>query len=282
MAYREHRFTTRDGLSLHYRDYGDPDSAATPVLCLAGLFRNARDFAPCARRLAGERRVLCLDLRGRGRSDYDPDWRNYQPGTYIGDISQLLALANVHRVVVAGTSFGGVLAMGLGALMPLTLAGVVLNDVDPAIDQDKLNGILDYIRVDHPQPDWESAAEAIRTRMPSAVFQTEAMFEAMVRNTYREGEDGLLHFDWDVNIVKPIIEPQGVLPDFWPFLRGLRPIPLLAFRGEVSDLFSEESFVRMTREYPEARLVTVPGTGHAPTLTEPECVAALDAFLHGL
>ena len=87
--------------------------------------------------------------------------------------------------------------------MPLILAGVVLNDSDPEIDQVKLNGIFDYISVDHPQPDWESAAEAVKTRMPSAVFQTEAMFETMVRNTCREGEDGLLHFDWYVNIVKP-------------------------------------------------------------------------------
>ena len=105
--------------------------------------------------------------------------------------------------------------------------------------------------------------------------------------TYREGEDGLLHFDWDVNIVKPIMGTQvmgtqGEFPTFWPWSRGLRPIPMLVFRGEVSDLYSEEFFVRMGREYPEARLVSVSGTGHAPTLTEPECVAALDAFLHGL
>ena len=114
------------------------------------------------------------------------------------------------------------------------------------------------------------------------MFQTEAMFEAMVRNTYREGEDGFLHFDWDVNIVKPIIGTQGESPDLWPYFRGLSPIPLLAFRGKVSDAFSEECFTRMGREYPEARLVTVPRTGHAPTLAEAECVSALATFLRGL
>ena len=82
MAYIERRFTAPDGLSLYFREYGDPASAATPVLCLGGFSRNARDFDALARTLAGERRVLCPDLRGRGRSDYDPDWRNYQPGTY--------------------------------------------------------------------------------------------------------------------------------------------------------------------------------------------------------
>ncbi len=108
------------------------------------------------------------------------------------------------------------------------------------------------------------------------------MFEAMVRNIYRESEDGLLHFDWDPNIVKPIVGTQAATPDLWPYFRGLRHLPLLAFRGEVSDLFPEECFLRMGRECPNACLVTVPGTGHAPTLTEPECVAALDAFLRDI
>ena len=279
MAYREQRFTAQDGVSLYFRDYGDPGSAATPLLCLSGLFRNARDFDLLASRLAGERRVLCPDLRGRGRSDYDPDWRNYKPGTYLNDIAHLLAFANVHRVVVVGTSFGGVLAMVLGAFMLLNLAGVVLNDVGPEVEQGRMDGVFAYISVDRPQPDWKSAVKAIKTQMPGAVFQTEAMFEAMVRNTYCEGKDGLLHFDWDVNIVKPFIGTRGAIPNLWTYFRGLRPIPLLAFRGEVSDLLSEECFERMGREYPDARLVTVPETGHAPTLTEPECVAALDAFL---
>lgn len=118
--------------------------------------------------------------------------------------------------------------------------------------------------------------------MPGAVFQTQAMFETMVCNTYREGEDGLLHFDWDVNIAKPMIETQGERSDLWPYFLGLRPLPLLVFRGEVSDVLSEECFLRMGQEYSGARLVTVPKTGYAPTLAEPECVAALDVFLHAL
>ena len=282
MTYREHRFTSEDGLGLYFRDYGDPGSTEPPVLCLGGLFRNGRDFEPFARRLARERRVLCPDLRGRGRSDYDLDWGNYQPRTYLNDISRLLSLADVHRFVVVGTSFGGVLAMALGAFMPFSLVGVVLNDAGPEIESKKLCQILAYIGVDQPQPDWEGAAGAIRTQTLSAAFQTEAMFHAMVRNTYREGEDGLLHFDWDVNIVKPMMGTPNGFPDLWPYFLGLRPIPLLAFRGEVSDLFPEECFERMGREYPGARLVTVSRTGHAPTLTEPECIAALDTFLDDL
>ena len=279
-AYHEHRFTTHDGLSLYFRDYGDPASAATPVLCLGGFTRNSGDFDLLARRLATERRVLCLDLRGRGRSDYDPDWRNYQPAVYLKDIAQLITQANVSRFVVIGTSFGGLLAIALGAFMPFTLAGVVLNDVRPEIQAGAQDRIRAYISVDRPQPDWESAAEAVKTQMPNSVFQTEALSRMMVRNTYREGEDGLLHFDWDVNIARSFTRSRGAAPDLWPFFRGLNPIPLLVFRGDASDVLSEECFARMGREYPIARLVAVSNTGHAPTLTEPECVAALDEFLN--
>ena len=281
-AYRELRFTSQDGLGLHYRDYGNPASTATPVLCLGGLTRNARDFDTLARRLSAERRVLCLDLRGRGRSDHDPDWRNYRPATYLKDIAHLLPVAGVHRVVVVGTSLGGVLAMGMGAAMPSALAGVVLNDIGPEIERGGLDPILDYIRVDRPQPDWESAVRTIRTHLPDLVYQDEAMFEAMARNTFREGEDGRLHFDWDVNIVKPALADGVATADLWPFFRGLRSVPLLAFRGAASQLLTADCFARMAAERRDARMVTVPRTGHAPTLDEPECVEALDAFLREL
>ena len=280
--YRERRFAAQDGLSLYFRDYGDPESPAIPVLCLGGLTRNAKDFDALARRLAAERRVLCLDLRGRGRSDYDPDWRGYRPATYLNDIAHLLPVAGVHRVAVVGTSLGGVLAMGMGAAMPSALAGVVLNDIGPEIERGGLDPILDYIRVDRPQPDWESAVRTIRTHLPDLAYQDEAMFEAMARNTFREGEDGRLHFDWDVNIVKPALADGGGTADLWPFFRGLRSIPLLAFRGEVSRLLTADCFSRMGAERPDARMITVPRTGHAPTLDEPECVEALDAFLREL
>ena len=278
-GYRERRFTAQDGLGLYFRDYGDPDSSAAPVLCLGGLTRNAKDFDALARRLAGHRRVLCLDLRGRGCSDHDPDWRNYRPATYLNDIAHLLQVAGLHRVVVVGTSLGGVLAMAMGASMPSALAGAVLNDIGPEIERGGLAPILSYIRIDRPQPDWESAVRTIRSHLPDLAYQDEAMFEAMARNTWREGEDGLLHFDWDVNIVRPALADGGATPDLWPYFRGLRAVPLLAFRGEVSKILSADCFARMGFERPDARMVTVPRTGHAPTLDEPECVAALEAFL---
>lgn len=279
MAYRERRFTAQDGLSLYWRDYGDPAAPRTPVLCLGGLTRNSKDYDVLAGRLSADRRVLCPDYRGRGRSDRDPDWRNYDPRTYINDILHLLTLADVHRVVVIGTSLGGLLAMGLSAALPSALAAVVLNDIGPEIEPAGLAHIIEYIRVDRPQPDWDSAVATIRRLLPDLAFQTEAMWQEMARNTYVMGEDGMLHFDWDTDIIRPTIENKTPVPDLWPYFRGLRDVPTLAFRGANSGLLSAACFERMGEAHPRLRRVTVPGTGHAPTLTEPECVAAIDDFL---
>src|ERR1700682_1187427 len=132
-GFRDCFFRSQDDLALYWRDYGDPASSRTPLLCLGGLTRNSKDFHVLAQALCGERRVLAPDYRGRGRSARDPNWRNYRPGTYLADILDLLTVAGVHRAVVLGTSMGGLLAMGLAAFRPTMLAGVILNDVGPEI-----------------------------------------------------------------------------------------------------------------------------------------------------
>src|SRR5579883_2367118 len=132
-SYRERHFRAQDDLELYYRDYGDPASPRLPALCLTGLTRNARDYEGLAERLSAERRVVSPDYRGRGRSQYDRDWRNYRPEVYLSDIRHLLIAANLERVVVIGTSLGGILAMALGVLQPAAVAAVVLNDVGPEL-----------------------------------------------------------------------------------------------------------------------------------------------------
>ncbi len=108
-TYHERRLSAQDGLQLYYRDYGDPLSPGIPLLCLTGLTRNSQDYADLAERFAGSRRVICPDYRGRGRSAHDPNWRNYDPMTYLGDIGHILMANDIHRVIIVGTSLGGLL-----------------------------------------------------------------------------------------------------------------------------------------------------------------------------
>ena len=279
MSYRERRFTSRNGLNLYFRDYGDALSDRTPVLCLAGLTRNSKDFHDFAERLATERRVICLDYRGRGRSDADPDRRNYAAQVYVDDVLHLVALAGLHRVVVVGTSLGGLLAMALAAASPTTLAGVVLNDIGPEIGSSGLQAIIAYIRSDRPQPDLQTAEREIRDLQPRLRFQEDAMWSKMVRNSYRRCDDGMFRFDWDVAIVEPLLGGREAVPDLWTLFRALGRVPTLALRAEFSDILTANCFERMAAIKSDLRRVGVPGTGHAPSLDEPECVDAIEAFL---
>src|SRR5689334_21399825 len=164
-AYREGRVSVQDGLALYYRDYGDRLAGRTPMLCLSGLTRNSADFAALAERLSGDRRVICPDYRGRGRSAYDRDWRNYDPYVYISDISHLLTATGIGRAVIVGTSMGGLLAMGLAVLRPTLVAGVVLNDIGPDVASPGLARILQYVGVDYPQSDWDTAIQIGRAHV---------------------------------------------------------------------------------------------------------------------
>jgi len=277
-GYREHRFTAQDGLSLYYRDYGDPLSAQVPVLCLPGLARNSKDFHRVAARLGEARWVICPDYRGRGRSAYDPDSDNYQPGTYLNDLHHLLAAAGLHRAVVIGTSMGGLLACAMGAAMPGALAGVVLNDIGPDIGDDGFGRIMDYLGTDNPQPDWDSAIRSFKALLPNLSLRTEEDWRAAAEATWVAGEDGMLHYDWDLHIIDPLVKKHP-LPDLWALYRSLRHLPVLAIRGGVSDLLLPATFERMAAEHPDLERVTIEGVGHVPSLTEPEAEAAIDRLL---
>lgn len=277
-GFEERRFRAQDGLSLYFRDYGPRDGTEIPLLCLTGLARNSKDFAPFAARVSAlGRRVLCLDYRGRGRSGYDPDPMNYQPATYLNDIRHMLAALGLHRVVVVGSSLGGILGMGMGAAMPTAIAGLILNDVGPEIDTTGFARIQDYLKADRPHRSWDEAVADLKTIFTNNSF-TEAEWREVAEGTFRQGDDGLLHFDWDVKLYKPIEKSPGI-PDLWPYFNSVRHVPMLVLRGEKSDILLPGTVERMVANHPSIRAVTVPGAGHIPTLKEPEAVEAVDDFL---
>ena len=281
-TFRDRRFTSRDGLSLYFRDSGDPFAPRTPVLCLPGLTRNSRDFGAIARRLAATRRVLCPDYRGRGQSDYDPDWRNYHPRTYLEDIRHLLAVAGVGRVVAIGTSMGGILAAGMAVAMPTALAGAVINDVGPEIGIRGLDRIVAYMQDAGPLPDWNAAVAKLRANFPNLPAYTDGDWLKIAQATYRESRDGLLRPDWDVRLVKPLLAGGSEGYNLIALFSALRAAPVLLVRGERSDVLHADAFERMGALLPCARRLTVPGVGHAPSLSEPVAKDALDDFLHSL
>ena len=276
--YQERWISAQDGLRLYVRDYGDPLSQGTPLLCLTGLVRNSKDFAPFAERHADTRRLVCLDYRGRGRSARDPDWRNYRPEVYLNDAAQVMAACHLHRAVICGTSLGGLLAMGLAAAKPTALAGAILNDVGPEIVPSGIARIAAYVGKDHPHRTIEEAADHLKILFPHLNLEGEAKWRWMAESTYREGKDGLLHSDWDPAIAKAL-QQGSEIPDLWPLYGALGPLPVLAIRGAESDVLSEATFARMAEVKPDLTRVTVPDVGHVPQLDDPAVEPAIDRFL---
>jgi pimeloyl-ACP methyl ester carboxylesterase len=273
-------WTSRDGLKLHYREYqGRLDRP--PVLCLPGLTRNARDFENLARRLAGEWRVLCPDMRGRGDSAYSKDSATYNPFQYVEDVGGLLEVTGVSRVVAVGTSLGGLMTLLLAANAPERIAAAVLNDIGPEIEATGLERIGSYVGQGRTFPTWMHAARALEESHGLAFPDFEvADWLALAKRTMIVGSNGRIVFDYDMKIAEPFKQPNGAAPpDLWPTLRGLADKPVLLIRGALSDVLSGATLDRMQRELPQAEVLTLPRVGHAPTLDEPECVAAIGRLL---
>lgn len=282
-GHRERTFTSQDGLRLYYRDYGDAAAPGMPLLCLAGLTRNSRDFDGLARREAARRRVLAPDYRGRGRSAYDPEWRHYEPTRYVGDIGHLLAVAGVRRCVVFGTSLGGLLAMGMGAAHPTALAGVVLNDIGPELDPRGVARIGDYVGQTPTLPDLDTGARHLKGLLgPAFPDYDDARWRSEAAKDFIVRPDGSLAVDYDPALARALRHPGNAMRDLWPLFRSLARVPVLALRGELSDLLSEATFRRMAEEHPRLTAVTVPGRGHVPNLDEPEAVRAIERFLQDI
>lgn len=279
-AWQDIYWWSNDGLRLHARDYpGETD--ALPVLCLPGLTRNARDYDVLARRLAGKRRVLAIDLRGRGESAYAKDPMSYVPLTYAQDIAALLAEQNIDRFVAIGTSLGGIVTMLLAGMLPGRVAGALLNDVGPEIEPAGLARIRGYVGRSSTWPTWMHAARA--TQEANGDIYPDWDIEewlAMAKRLYRLNANGRIGLDYDLKIAEPFRVPGNEAgPDMWRALAGLGHSPVLVVRGGRSDILSAATAERMIAQLPDAELVTLPGIGHAPTLAEPAVQGAIDRLL---
>jgi pimeloyl-ACP methyl ester carboxylesterase len=279
-SYTEKFWSSHDGLKLYTRVYPGPSASAGTVLCLHGLTRNSRDFEDLAPHLQRRFQVIVPDVRGRGLSARDPNAQNYQPAIYLQDIISLMDAVAVQRVAVIGTSMGGLLAMMMGMGHRDRIAGIVLNDMGPEVDPAGLERIKGYAgRLPQPKH-WDDAIAQTRSMFGEAWPNLSAeRWSALARRGYREDEKGGLSVDADPMIGEMLRAAPAATANLWPFWKALRGIPMLAIRGAQSDILSGATFAKMKAENPELMQLEVAQRGHAPLLDEPECVAAIDAFL---
>ena len=277
-------YSSTDGLKLHARVYGAPN-ARLPVICLPGLTRNAADFHELAIHLSRHpeqpRQVVAFDYRGRGRSAYDPNWRNYDVLIETGDILAGLAALDIAHGAFIGTSRGGLIVMVLAAMRPAALKAVVLNDIGPVADGAGLAQIRSYLER-APKPRSMGDAIAIQRTANGQAFPalTDADWERLVRAIYREEKGGVVA-DFDPALLNTLkgIDLSKPLPTMWPQFIGLGKVPVLAIRGENSKLLSAETLREMGSRHPRMETVTVKGQGHAPLLETAGLPDRIAAFL---
>lgn len=302
MNYTEHRYTSHDGLSLYYREYGSGEygSGDDVIVCLPGLTRNSKDFEDLAEHLAGRWRVITPDLRGRGQSDRDPKWKQYLPPTYVRDTWTLLDKLAIEKAVIIGTSLGGLMAMIMADQQPGRLRGVVMNDVGPEVPTAAIARLLEYVGRTPPQADWASAAATTRENYALAYPDADTAFwDHQARLAWRERADGTVEPDYDPKIGDALRHAskaaglvrflkrigirrlKGINLDPWDNYKAMT-MPVLVLRGAISDILTEKTLAAMREKKADLVVAQVANRGHAPVLDEPDARQAIDRFLESL
>jgi pimeloyl-ACP methyl ester carboxylesterase len=198
----------------------------------------------------------------------------------VQDILALLGAVNAPRVAILGTSLGGMLAMMLSYGHPGRIAGIVLNDVGPEIDPVGIERIKQYAGRLPPADTWKVAiAQTVAVYGDAWPGLAPERWQVLARRGYREDAAGKVLLDADPNIGEALRAAPAATLNLWPLWKALRKVPTLAIRGDRSDILSAATFARMKSENPDLLQLVVPNRGHVPLLDEPECIAAVDAFL---
>ena len=277
-------FTTADGLRLEYLDEGAGDGP--PILCLAGLTRNKSDFDYMVRDLDRPNRIIRLDCRGRGGSDHDPDWSNYNVAAEAGDALALMDHLGIPDAVVIGTSRGGVLGMLMQQIRPGAVRALVLSDVGPDVDFEGLRRILSYIGMKPPYETMDEAATDFAAKLKDIfVGHDHRYFLDIVERSYAVGPNGLT-LNYDAKLRDATEAQMKVVKDdghgLWPVFALFADIPVLALKAENSDILSRKTLEKMIEAKPDLRHAVIPGVGHIPRLNEPVALAAIRDLLDSL
>ncbi len=282
MTEREHWHTSADGTRLFARDHGPLQSGLTPLLCLPGLTRNSRDFEPVFNRFAISRRVIAMDFRGRGNSQYADDPQTYRPDVELQDTLGYLDALGLDRVAVLGTSRGGIVGTLMGTLAKPRLAGLCLNDVGCKLEAEGLLRIMGYVGTERKFRTWEDTAAHFAQSTVGFSGVTLQTWSLVVKRIYKDTDSGIVH-NHDLALGQTLPSPddvvQGKVAELWGLLPALTDVPFALLRGAASDLLSAETVARMADAVPDLVTTTIANRGHVPFLDEPESVAALQKWL---
>ena len=278
--------SSSDGLRLYARVYGDLHSSALPIVCLPGLTRNADDFDAMADALLARdqtRKIVAIDYRGRGRSQWARDAAHYTVGVEAIDVRQVLAVLGIQRAIFIGTSRGGLITMLLALTAPELIAAVVLNDIGPVLETDGLQRIASYVGKGSMPKTMNEALQRVQDTNPDFTDLDEHEWQQLTRMSFRETQSGDVALTYDAALSRGFLaldfsKPQ---PTLWPLFEALKPMPVMVIRGENSDLLSEATLKEMVSRHPHFSSFTALNEAHAPLLGRPQTVEAIARFVEG-
>jgi len=270
--------------TMAYKEWGDPKNEKV-LVCVHGITRVSDDFDGLARALSDEYRVVCPDVVGRGHSGWLRDPRYYQVPQYVSDMVTLLARIDAQTVHWFGTSMGGLIGMGLASLPDNPIRKLVLNDIGPAMNIAALTRIGDYVRQDIRFATFDEGAKFVRDVALSFGPHTEDEWHKIAADVLRQNTDGQWIRHYDLKVAFPF---KGATPEqaqqteiaLWAAYDAIT-CPTLVVRGAESDLLSRETAQAMTQRGPKAKLVELPGIGHAPTFLHADQIEIAKEFLLG-
>ncbi|MCM2291971.1 alpha/beta hydrolase [Allorhizobium sp. BGMRC 0089] len=281
IAVEDRKLLTGDGLSLFVRIYR-PDLSTLPVICLPGLTRNHRDFDGIAKVLAhGGRQVICIDSRGRGGSDRDPDPSHYTVPQEMADILAVMDQLGIAKADFIGTSRGGLILHLMAAAHPDRIRRIVLNDIGPVLGVEGLRQIQTSLKLEERPQNWSDLPAYLKHVYGNAFpALTDTDWRDMTQALHRD-VDGKPVVDCDPAIARQMValDLTQPLPDLWPHYAALAQKPVLIIRGETSQLLTEEILSQMLERHPGAKTVTATGQGHAPFLHKNPVCDVITAFL---
>lgn len=285
----EFTWKSPDGLTLAGREWpagSNGTTTAIPVLCLPGLSRNIRDFCEIAHFLQSRgHRVIALDYRGRGNSDWDSDWRNYALPVEEKDIDAAIETLGLDRFAVLGTSRGGLHALVMGLRYPADrMAAVIFNDVGPHIEMRAIHRIAATLGHHMKNPSMEAVASTLKRTLGAQFPAFDDADWLKLASQLASENNGEVVMDYDPALAHQLasLDDATPAPDLWPLYDQLTDRPVLILHGEHSDLLSADTCRTMVERHPNAEVSTIPGQGHAPVLWDTATHEKIAAFLKPL
>lgn len=248
-----------------YHEWGPADGPV--LLCVHGLTRNGRDFDAVAERFSGRWRVVCVDVTGRGESDWLADPAHYGMPQYTADLTALIARLGAEKVHWLGTSMGGLLGMVMAAGRNSPVERLLINDAGPVVKKEALARIAGYLA---DRRTFAAMAEAeAYLRQVHAPFGplTDAQWAHLAAHSFKTGPDGRLHLKYDPGIARPFAAAAAADLVLWPVWDAIA-CPVTVLRGAQSDLLAPETAREMATRGPKATVHEIPGVGHAPALMD--------------